>query len=294
MPETPVMRLIILSGLSGAGKSVALNMLADLGYYCIDNMPVNLLRAFAKETVISPNPYYEWVAVGIDARSLPADLQTVPELVGELRAAGVHCEIIFLRADEAILFKRYDETRRRHPLSDDDASLADAITREVELLAPIAEHADLVIDTSRTSIHQLRDLVRQRVHGETTDSLSILVQSFGFKHGLPGDADFVFDLRALPNPYWEPALRRFTGRDQPVIDYLESQRSVRQMLRDITHCFDTWLPQLAASNRSYLTIAFGCTGGQHRSVYFAEQLAAHLREKHEHVLVRHNELESIA
>lgn len=290
MPDMSTMRLIILSGLSGAGKTVALHMLEDLGYYCIDNMPVRLLDAFTRETVISKNPHYEWIAVGIDARSLPDDIQAVPELVKNLRAGGVHCEIVFLRADENVLFKRYSETRRKHPLSDARLSLKDAISKEIAVLAPIAEQADLVIDTSRTTIHQLRDLVRQRVHSDESTGLSILVQSFGYKHGVPGDADFVFDVRALPNPFWEPTLRNFTGQDKPVIDYLESHPDTHRMFRDISVFFDTWLPQFEAGNRSYVTIAFGCTGGQHRSVYFAEKLAAHFRRTRQRVVVRHNEL----
>lgn len=284
------MRLLIISGLSGAGKTVALHMLEDLGYYCMDNMPLGLLDAFVAETGKHPNPHYEWVAVGVDARSLPDDLRGMPELVRRLRESGVRSEIVFLRADEEVLFKRYSETRRKHPLSDNDLSLKEAIEREMDVLAPVAEQADLVIDTSRTSLHELRDLIRRRVHREDTDTLSILIQSFGFKHGVPADADFVFDLRCLPNPHWEPELRSHSGREQVVAQYLEGFESVRRMLRDIRGFLETWIPQFEASNRSYITIAFGCTGGQHRSVYFAEQLAAHFRERHEHIVVRHNEL----
>lgn len=291
MTQPNTMRLLIVSGLSGAGKTVALHMLEDLGYYCIDNMPVNLLDAFVQETIENPNTWYEWVAVGVDARSLPTDLQAVPALVAKLREKGIHSEIIFLRANEEVLFKRYSETRRRHPLSDAGDNLKSAIEREMDLLSPIAEQADLVLDTSRSSIHQLRDLVRRRVHQDNTDTLSILFQSFGFKHGVPTDADFVFDLRALPNPHWEPTLRPLTGRDDAVVDYLEGFDTVKHMLRDIRGFLETWLPQFQASNRSYVTIACGCTGGQHRSVYFTEQLAAHFREKFEHVVIRHTELQ---
>lgn len=293
MPESQAMRLIIVSGLSGAGKTVALHMLEDLGYFCIDNLPLRLLDAFARDILAKPDPHYEWVAVGVDARSLPDDLPNLPRLIGELRSSGLDCEIVFLRAGEDVLFKRYSETRRKHPLSDEGLSLKRAIEREMDLLSPIAEHADLVIDTSRTSVHQLRDLIKRRVHQDTTDTLSILVQSFGYKHGVPIDADFVFDLRCLPNPHWEPALRAQTGRDPEVIRYLEGFESVRRMLRDIRGFLDTWLPQFQDSNRSYITIACGCTGGQHRSVFFAEQLAEHFREKYEHVVVRHNELTGI-
>lgn len=290
MSKPNAMRLLIISGLSGAGKTVALHMLEDLGYYCMDNMPLGLLDAFVAETGKHPNPHYEWVAVGVDARSLPDDLRGMPELVRRLRDSDVRCEIIFLRADEEVLFKRYSETRRKHPLSDDNLSLKEAIEREMDVLSPVAEQADLVIDTSRTSLHELRDLIRRRVHREDTDTLSILVQSFGFKHGVPADADFVFDLRCLPNPHWEPELRSHSGRENVVAQYLEGFETVRRMLRDIRTFLDTWIPQFEASNRSYITIACGCTGGQHRSVYFAEQLAAHFRERHEHVVVRHNEL----
>ncbi|MCG8433054.1 MAG: RNase adapter RapZ [Gammaproteobacteria bacterium] len=280
-------RLIILSGLSGSGKTVALHMLEDLGYYCIDNLPARLLKTFAMETAATRDPKYKNMAIGIDARNDAEDIDALPGVLDELRASDLNVEIIFLSADQETLFMRYSETRRKHPLSDEDRSLRDAIRQETGLLAPLAEQADLSIDTTHTSVHELRELIRMRMHHEASANLSILVESFAFKHGVPGDADFVFDVRCLPNPYWEPGLKDFTGKDREVIDYLESQDDVKAMLRDILELLKTWLPKFIAGNRSYMTIAIGCTGGQHRSVYFAERIAASLQEQYSHVVVRH-------
>jgi UPF0042 nucleotide-binding protein len=284
-------RLVILSGLSGSGKTVALNMLEDLGWYCVDNVPARLLKEFARATVATRDPAYHRMAVGVDARNKPEELAAIPRLRDELATLDVGYEIVFLQADLDVLFKRFSETRRKHPLSGADLSLQDAIEREVLLLKPIKDHADLVLDTNRTTIHELRELVRQRVHREESRTLSLLFESFAFKHGIPADADFVFDVRCLPNPHWEAALRPLTGRDPAVVEYLEGQASVRTMLRDITTFLETWIPQFEASNRSYVTVAIGCTGGQHRSVYLVERLGAHFRDNYEHVVVRHGELD---
>ena len=202
------MRLVIVSGLSGSGKSVALHMLEDLDYYCVDNIPAGLLPMFISHTVRSNESTYGYTAVGVDARNRPAEIASVPQLVAELKRSGVNCEVLFLRADEEALLKRYSETRRRHPLSRDGLGLADAIRQERELLEPIADAADLIIDTTRTSVHELRELIRQRVGGRSEGRMSILFESFAYRHGVPGDADFVFDVRSLPNPYWEPGLAR--------------------------------------------------------------------------------------
>lgn len=281
------MRLVIVSGLSGSGKSVALHMLEDLDYYCIDNIPAGLLPMFISHTVRSREAAYESTAVGVDARNSPADIATVPKLVDELKRSGLSCEVLFLRAEEDALLKRYSETRRRHPLSRDGLGLADAIRQEHTLLQPIADAADLVIDTTRSSVHELRELIRQRVGARIEGRMSILFESFAYRHGVPGDADFVFDVRSLPNPYWEPGLSRLTGRESQVVEYLERFPIVSTMFEDIVQFLDRWIPELIKTNRSYLTIAIGCTGGQHRSVYLVERLAKHFAAKYPHVHAKH-------
>jgi len=281
------MRLIIVTGLSGSGKSVALHMLEDLDFYCVDNIPAGLLPQFISHIVRSPQSQYQLTAIGIDARNRTDDIQLVPQQVDELKRSGVQCEIIYLRADEDAILKRYSETRRKHPLSRNDLGLADAIREEQRLLEPIASNADLIIDTTHSNVHQLREIIRQRVSTHNAGHLSILFESFSFRHGLPGEADFVFDVRSLPNPHWEPGLAKLTGRDQPVIDYLDSHASVQRMLTDLKGFLEHWIPDFARSNRSYLTIAIGCTGGQHRSVYMAEQLATYFKDRYPSVLTRH-------
>jgi UPF0042 nucleotide-binding protein len=281
------MRLVIVSGLSGSGKSVALHMLEDLDYYCIDNIPAGLLPMFISHTVRSRDAAYESTAVGVDARNSPADIASVPKLVDELKRSGLSCEVLFLRAEEDALLKRYSETRRRHPLSRDGLGLADAIRQEHTLLQPIADAADLVIDTTRSSVHELRELIRQRVGARVDGRMSILFESFAYRHGVPGDADFVFDVRSLPNPYWEPGLSRLTGREPQVVEYLERFPIVSTMFEDIVVFLDRWIPELIKTNRSYLTIAIGCTGGQHRSVYLVERLARHFAAKYPHVHAKH-------
>lgn len=283
------MKLVIVSGLSGSGKSVALNMLEDLDYYCIDNMPLAVLESFVLDTAATGDSAYELMAVGVDARARSRDIAAFADCVARLREAGVHSETIFLRADNDIILKRFSETRRKHPLTSERVPLAEAIRAENALLAPIAQHADLVIDTSTTNMHQLRDLIRARVHGRG-NVISLLLESFGYKHGVPGDADFVFDTRCLPNPHWEPGLRALTGQDRTVIDYLAAQPLVGEMCEDILTFLDRWISCFEADNRSYITVAVGCTGGQHRSVYLVERLAAHLRQRQLKVLVRHREL----
>jgi len=284
------MRLVIVSGLSGSGKSVALHMLEDLDFYCIDNIPAALLKPFISHTIRSPEPAYARIAVGLDARNRPSEIATVPTLVQELRRSGIACEVLFLHADDDALLNRYGETRRKHPLSSDGVSLREAIAAERKLLEPVTDAADLVIDTTRMSVHELRELIRKRVEQRHEGRLSIMFESFGFKHGLPGDADFVFDARTLPNPYWEPALRRLTGRDPEVIRFLESHPEVARLINEIIGFIEGRIPDYQRNNRSYLTVAIGCTGGQHRSVYIVDRLAAHFRAKHPHVIARHNAL----
>ncbi|MBZ0070279.1 MAG: RNase adapter RapZ [Gammaproteobacteria bacterium] len=284
------MRLVIVSGLSGSGKSVALHTLEDLGYYCIDNLPIGLLEPFAQQLLDSPSPNPDNAAVGIDARNQSTELQHFPQIVRRLRERGIHCEIVYLQADDETLLKRFSETRRKHPLSGPDVPLADAIRQERSLLEPISANASLHIDTTHTHIHQLRDLVQERVAGKTTGTLSLLFKSFGFKHGVPEDADFVFDVRCLPNPHWDARLRPQTGLDADVVEYLDAQPMVDTMFDSIHDFLDTWIPYFERENRSYLTVALGCTGGQHRSVYLARRLGEHFRARHPSVLVRHREL----
>lgn len=284
------MRLIIVSGLSGSGKSVALHVLEDLGYYCIDNMPAALLKSVITEVTSGDKPRSDLLAVGIDARNPHHGLESLPHLLQELREQGIEGEMLFLQSDDDILLKRYSETRRRHPLAGQDMSLRAAISREREILADLVNAADLIIDTTRTSIYELADTIRERIDRRESRKLSVLIESFGFKFGIPADADFVFDLRSLPNPYWTLELRGLTGRDGEVQRFLDGQPEFSRMFDDIHGFLQNWIPHYQSVNRSYLTVACGCTGGQHRSVYMAEKLAAALRSSHDPVLARHNEL----
>jgi len=284
------MKLIVISGVSGSGKSTALNVLEDLDYYCIDNLPVGLLPAFAEQMHAAPTSV-ENIAVGIDARNLPAELHRFSYILGQLINKGIICEIVFLDADDDILIKRFSETRRKHPLTIDQIPLIDAIKQERILLEPISSRADLYIDTSFTNLHQLRDQVRDRISNKDTAKLSLLFESFGYKHGVPIDADFVFDVRCLPNPHWEPKLRQLTGNDKAVADYLGQHQQVEEMFTDINRFLHTWVPQFEDDNRSYMTVAIGCTGGQHRSVYLARRLTDVFKAERDNVSVRHRDLE---
>jgi RNase adapter protein RapZ len=285
------MRLIIVSGLSGSGKSVALHMLEDIDFYCVDNIPAALLKSFISHTVRGMGDTYPRTAVGLDARNRPNEIETIPALVGELRRSGIGCEVIYLHASDEVLLKRYAETRRKHPLVTGDISLRDAIATERRLLEPISSAADLVIDTSQMGVHALRELIRERVDRRRDGRLSLMFESFGYKHGIPGDADFVFDVRNLPNPYWEHSLRHLDGRDAAVIEYLEGHAGVRSMVDDLIEFLEKRVGEFAQANRSYLTIAIGCTGGQHRSVYIAERLARHFRTEYPQALTRHDSLQ---
>lgn len=283
-------RLIIVSGLSGSGKTVALHTLEDSGCYCIDNLPVTLLTAFGEHVNSLEPGAVDHYAVGVDARNRTSELQAFDSIVTTLETTtGIRPEILFLTADDDTLIKRFSETRRRHPLSDRDYPLADAIARERALLVPIQARADVVIDTTATTLHQLRQLVSERV-ARNARQLSLLFQSFGFKHGVPSDADFVFDARALPNPHWEPALQELTGLDTPVRDYLAAQSEVTRMENDIQSFLSGWVPSFRRENRSYLTVAIGCTGGQHRSVYLCDRLAQAFDDGNQAVSIRHREL----
>lgn len=287
-------RLIIVSGLSGSGKSVALHVLEDLGYYCIDNLPAALLKAAIAEVTAEDTTDTSMVAVGIDARNRPRDLEALPTLIQEFRDQHILTDVLFLQADDEILLKRYSESRRRHPLADKGSALQSAIQAEREVLAEVASAADLIIDTSRSSIYELADTIGERVDKRRAGAMSVLIESFGFKHGIPANADFVFDMRSLPNPYWTLELRGLTGLDKEVSEFLESRESFVRMHDDILAFLLRWIPVYQEVNRAYLTIAIGCTGGQHRSVYMVEKLAASLAEAGESVSTRHNELKILA
>ncbi len=284
------MRLVIVSGLSGSGKSIALNMLEDMGWYCIDNIPAGLLPAFIEHSLLNPNRIYERSAVGLDARNEPEELAQIPALVRNLRQRKIACDLLFVQADPAMLLRRYGETRRRHPLVREGITLPDAIQEELRLLEPIAYSADLVLDTTRTSVHELRELIRTRVAPRESGRLSIMFESFGFKYGIPSGADFVFDARTLPNPYWDPALQPLNGLDTEVIAFLDAEATVSDYLQDMITFIERRIPLYQKNNRAYLTVAVGCTGGQHRSVYLVSRLNAYFSSRFPDVVAHHESL----
>lgn len=284
------MRLILVSGLSGSGKSVALHMLEDLDFYCVDNIPAALLTGLVSHIVRSSESVYQRTAVGVDARNTRQEIATVPALLQDLRASGIGCELLFLTSSDDALLRRFAETRRKHPLSRGREGLREAIALERDLLEPVVQAADLVIDTSNLGVHDLRETIRMRVERRSQTRMSILFESFGYKSGIPGDADFVFDARSLPNPYWEPSLRSLTGRDAAVARFLQEQTGVETLLGDISRFVEARIPEFRSSNRRYLTVAVGCTGGQHRSVYLVERIAADFAARHADVSIRHSGL----
>ncbi|ACO77502.1 hypothetical protein AvCA_12760 [Azotobacter vinelandii CA] len=284
------MRVIIVSGRSGSGKSTALNVLEDNGFFCIDNLPAVLLPELAERALLHTELLEPQVAVSIDARNLPSQLKRFPELLAEVRTRYILCDLLYLDADDKTLLKRFSETRRRHPLTNENRSLAEAIRDEGRLLTPIKDLADLKIDTTHLNLYQLRDTLKLRLLNKPEPGTAFLIESFGFKKGMPVDADLVFDVRCLPNPYWKPDLRDFSGLDQPVADYLAVQPDVEEMYQDILTYLQKWLPRFAASNRAYVTIAIGCTGGHHRSVYLADRLGQALKQSLKNVQVRHRDL----
>jgi UPF0042 nucleotide-binding protein len=280
------MKLTIVSGRSGSGKTVALRVLEDLGYYCVDNIPVNLLPALT-HTIIND---YETAAVSIDVRNLPRDPNDVTDILDYL-PSSVELNILYLDADDKDLIKRFSETRRLHPLIKQNIALDQAISLEKKLLDPIASRADVYINTGQLTPYQLADSVRERILGKKSGSMMIVFESFGFKHGVPQDADYLFDARFLPNPFWDKTLKEFNGLDQPVQEFLASQPIVTKFIWQINSFMMTWLPHLERNNRSYITIAIGCTGGKHRSVYIAELLANNLRKERSDVQARHRDLD---
>lgn len=284
------MRLRVVSGMSGSGKTIALRALEDLDYYCVDNLPSALIPAFVSAATVGHVDPHPRLAVGIDVRNRNDDLQRVPAILAELARQGIEHELIFLDARDEVLFKRYSDTRRRHPLSVAGSSLSDAIALERKRLKPLASIADRIIDTSEMNVHQLRRLIATDL-GMVGGPLSLMFESFAYKRGVPADADFVFDARCLPNPHWDAAVRPLSGRDTAVHEWLDSKPQVARYLAQVADFLDVWLPQFEADNRSYVTICLGCTGGRHRSVYLAERLAEHFRQSREQVMTFHRELE---
>ncbi len=282
------MKLVIVSGLSGAGKSVALKEYEDLGYYCIDNLPLSLTGPLVLQALKKKR--YARLAVGIDARESAREIRKFPKYLATLRKSGTQTQVIFLTAHDDVILRRYSETRRLHPLTGDNFTLADAVQHERKLLKPIADLAEVTLDTSHLNLHQLREEIRARLPEAAAGQLAVVLQSFGFKNGLPNGTDFVFDVRCLPNPHWDPKLRALDGRNAKVAAYLGKQTKVRQMLRDLQDFLSAWLPLYREQDRAYVTIGIGCTGGRHRSVYLVEQLAAGLRGRFDPVIVKHREL----
>lgn len=286
------MKLVIISGLSGSGKSVALRTLEDNGYYCVDNLPINLLSHFVNELRHNTQNYLDYAAVGIDARANLESIQHFPKLLSELKSLEVEVEVLFLTADKKVLLKRFSETRRKHPLSQFNRPLLESIEYEMDVLSSIQDLADFCIDSTDRNANELKTLVQDQFtpNRDKSSKLSLLFQSFGFKHGLPSDTSFMFDVRCLPNPHWEPQLRPLTGRDRAVQDYLGQQQEVTKMINSISGFIETWLPSFEAENRRYITISIGCTGGQHRSVYIVEQLNNYFSQQRNNVSLRHRQL----
>ncbi|MGH8051847.1 MAG: RNase adapter RapZ [Arenimonas sp.] len=283
--------LTVVSGLSGSGKSIALRTLEDMDYYCVDNLPAELLPDFVKN-LTRDDKQRSRLAVSIDVRNHSSDLSRVGEWLSAVGALGFDYRLVYFDTADEALIKRYSDTRRRHPLSHEGLALSDAIAHERELLRPVRALADIVIDTSEMNVHQLRKAVLGELEAGTKRQVSLLFESFAYKRGIPGDADFVFDARCLPNPHWDAALRPLSGRDAAVRDFLEQQTTVLEFVDQISVFLDTWLPRFESETRSYVTVAFGCTGGKHRSVYLAEKLTQHFRQSgRENVLTYHRELE---
>jgi RNase adapter protein RapZ len=287
-----MLELIIVTGLSGSGKSIALRVLEDSGYYCIDNLPATLLPQISQHLEASSpkEAHIGKIAISIDSRS--AALEALPHAIETLKKSGINVQVLFLESTVETLVKRFSETRRKHPLSDADTTLAESISRERDLLAGLVGLGHH-IDTSNLSANTLRSHIRELTQesNQATGGLVLLFKSFGFKHGIPLDADFVFDVRSLPNPHYDPILKPLTGKDAPVQAFLENTPAVLEMLADIQHYVEKWLPSFVQDNRSYLTVAIGCTGGQHRSVYFVEQLSTRFKQQKQYVITRHRELD---
>jgi UPF0042 nucleotide-binding protein len=283
-------KLVIVSGLSGSGKTVALHTLEDAGYYCIDNLPLSMLPELVDKLINSSPQPYDLVAIAIDARSRVDDSDRFDEIMRLMGKHLLQLKVLFLTSDTSRLLKRFSETRRKHPLSREGLPLTDAIQQEKKLLEDIHANADIAIDSSNLNVHELRQLIIDRLVSQSTSEMGILIQSFGFKNGVPADADFVFDVRCLPNPHWEEDLKPLTGRDQAVVEYLQNYPEVEEMFTSIYNFLIDWIPRFEKENRSYMTISIGCTGGQHRSVYLAERIVAAFKPARDNLSIRHRDL----
>jgi UPF0042 nucleotide-binding protein len=291
------MRLIIISGRSGSGKSAALNVLEDQGFYCIDNLPLGLLAALIEQAqqqkyrpAVDNEVSLQRLAVSIDARNAAQDMGQFPTILSSIKQGPFKAEVLYLDAHKDTLMQRFSSTRRKHPLTNNDTSLDEALASENTLLHSISDLADLSLDTTHLSVHELRSLIKLRISNKKSADMALLFQSFGFKHGIPIDADLVFDVRNLPNPYWDPSLRQFTGKDPEIIAFLQQEELVQEMLSDIKNYLVKWLPSFEQANRSYMTVAIGCTGGHHRSVFISEALTKLFTAQFDNVQVRHREL----
>lgn len=285
------MEFVVISGRSGSGKSTALQLLEDSSFICIDNLPVNLLPTLITEIAQGHSSVAMKFAIGIDARNVGGDLSRFPEILNwAQQQTNAKFTVVYLDAVDAVLIKRFSETRRKHPLSNKSTGLHEAIQSESKILEPVARLSDITIDTSNLTLHELRTAVKKKVAGDSSEGMALMFESFGFKYGVPVDADFVFDVRSLPNPYWQADLRAFTGLEQKVQEFLRQQPEVTTMLEDLKAFFQKWIPSFAQNNRSYLTIAIGCTGGMHRSVFITEQLASYFGQEYKNVQIRHRQL----
>ena len=280
------MKRVILSGRSGSGKTVALRALEDQGFYCVDNIPLSLIPQLVDTVEVQ----HQDLALGVDARSFPKDLENFSEILQNIRQTGKDFQVIYIDADDATLLKRFSETRRRHPLTQNGFSLKEAIMQERDLLEPVALASDLIIDTTSMTPYALRDFVRERVLAQHKATMDVMFESFGYKNGIPTEAEYVFDVRCLPNPYWDPELKEYNGTQQPIIDFLENQPLVLELFWQLKVFLHTWLPRFEQDNRSYMTIAIGCTGGHHRSVYMAEKLTEYFKQERPNTKVRHRDL----
>jgi UPF0042 nucleotide-binding protein len=283
------MKLVIISGRSGSGKSTALHVLEDAGYYCIDNLPAGLLPTLVEQSVDYFTPKQDRIAICVDARNTWEQLANFPALLDSL-PTHIEISIIYLDADDDTLIKRFSETRRRHPLTNPETGLQDALAQERDMLKPIADQAELTIDTRAMLFHELRQHVQTLASARDNQRMSLLIQSFGFKRGVPSNADVVFDVRCLPNPHWDVNLRGQTGLEGGVIDFLQAEQEVTDMTHDIIAYLEKWLPAFEKNNRPYTTVGIGCTGGHHRSVYIAQQLLNHFSDVYPDTQVRHREL----
>jgi UPF0042 nucleotide-binding protein len=287
------MKLVLISGLSGSGKSVAINTLEDDDFYCIDNMPLSMLLTCIEHLTSKDSVDYVKIAIGVDARNASKDIISFPDIIEAIKKRGIDLELIHLEANEETLIQRYSETRRKHPLTKNGLPLVEAIQMEKHILEDLVLLADLRIDTTSTNVRELRSIITEQVCKKDSSELTILLQSFGFKFGVPNNSDYVFDVRCLPNPYWENSLCELTGKDTEVIEFLQSHDEVKKMINSISGFIEKWLPLFIKENRSYLSVSIGCTGGHHRSVYVTESLSSRFNDfKDTQVSVRHRDLEA--